>query len=419
MPAVLSVDLACAASNIGLCVLRSEKSTAWKADFVPIADWKLPTPLTPGALANAIYDFCLHEHISIVLLDGPQGWKDPESPLLYCRECEKSLNTPAKTGVQGVVKPAPYKAFVEFSIAVFAHLLQEGAELASTPQLTIKRGLLVLESFPNAAWRKLGIDPLPAKARCKPADILGRLKELSDRFEIESPGAPATHDQLQALVAAIAGRAIVRGESGAYLAYGVPPSIKDGVVVEGFIFSPQVRMVRVFQYGSNTLCARLNGPKRLSGRAQPGGLAQTVEDFDIAFDVPSHSNGCAASDLVHSPGRKAWGVIYEIPDGFVFGRRKDHERTLEQIEGLRYEPREITVIDTKGKQSTAWTFVVKDKDKQGGLVTSAAYVSWIVYGLRQHGAPEDYIKHVIEVAKETNRQASKDSAEQNRLIDTL
>jgi hypothetical protein len=35
--------------------------------------------------------------------------------------------------------------------------------------------------------------------------------------------------------------------------------------------------------------------------------------------------------------------------------------------------------------------------------TSAAYVSWIVYGLRQNGVPEDYISHVVEVARETKQ----------------
>lgn len=339
--------------------------------------------------------------------------------LPHCRACERALNTPAKTGIQGIVKPAPYTAFVEFSIAIFARLVQRGARLASAPQVTAPSVVLALESFPNAAWKKLGIKPLPAKSRCKPVEIATRLKELTERFQIETPDTSPTHDQLQALVVAIAGRAILQGESGAYSAQGVPPSTKNGTIVEGFIVSPTAQMIRVFQYGSNTLPARLNGPNRLSGRAQSCGLAQTVDDFDIAFDVYSRSNGCAASDLVHVAGRKAWGVLYEIPDGFVFGRRKDEQKTLAQIEGPRYEPREITVVDTRSKQSKAWTFLVKDEDKRTGLATSAAYVSWIVYGLRQNGVSEDYISHVVEVARETNRHASQDASEQNCLIDSI
>jgi hypothetical protein len=419
VPGILSVDLACVATNIGLCVLQSESGTVWRAHFVPFADWNLPTSLIPTTLADLIYDFCVREHISIVILDGPQGWKDPESSLPHCRECERALNTPAKTGLQGIVKPAPYTSFVEFSIAVFARLVQRGATLASDSLVPVPPGVLALESFPNAARKKLGIKPLPAKSRCKPVEIAARLKELTERFQIETPDTSPTHDQLQALVTAIAGRAILQRESGAYLAQGVPPSIKNGTIVEGFIINPTAHMIRVFQYGSNTLPARLNGPTRLCGRAQTCGLAQTFDDFDIAFDVQSKSNGCAASDLVSVAGRKAWGVLYEIPDGFVFGRRKDEQKTLAQIEGPRYEPREITVVDTRGKQSNAWTFLVNDEDKETGLATSAAYVSWIVYGLRQNGVPEDYISHVIEVARETNRHACQDATEQNRLIDNI
>jgi len=419
MLAILSVDLALTANNIGLCILQSDKGTDWRAHFIPTADWKLPDPLVPAALANAIYDFCHREQIPIVLLDGPQGWKDPDSPLPHCRECEKAVNTPAKTGVKGIVKPGPYTTFVAFSIAVFAHLVRRGAKLASTHQLAEQSDLLALESFPNAAWKKLGIKSLPAKTRSTPDDISARLRELSGRFDIEISSASVTHDQLQALVTAIAGRAILKGEPEGYLAQGVPAFTKEGVIVEGFIVSPTARMIKIFQYGSNTLAARLNGPRRLSGRAQPCGLAQTVDDFDIAFDVDSKTNGCAAADLVQTPGRKAWGVLYELPDGFVFGMRKDKQKTLAQIEGPRYEPREIEVIDTKGNKCKAWTFIVKNEAKQKGLATSPAYVSWIVYGLRQNGVSEDYISHVIEVAKETNLHADQDATAQNRLIDNI
>ena len=143
-----------------------------------------------------------------------------------------------------------------------------------------------------------------------------------------------------------------------------------------------------------------------------------MDDFDISFDVYSRSNRCAASDLVQVAGRKAWGVIYEIPSGFVFDRRKDRLKTLAQIEGPRYEPREIKVVTSKGELMTAWTFLVKNDERRAGLATSAAYVSWIVYGLRQSGVPEDYISHVIEIAKQTNQRANPVGADQT-LIDRI
>lgn len=170
-------------------------------------------------------------------------------------------------------------------------------------------------------------------------------------------------------------------------------------------------MPLVFQYGSNCTAARLKGPKRLNGAAKDLGRALTVEDFDIAFDVFSQKNGCAASDLIPKPGRQAWGVLWEMSDATL-------ER-LRDIEGKRYEEKPIRVVDEKGAQRDAVTFIVREKDRRENLATSAAYVSWIVYGLREHGVPEDWIAHVIEVAIETNRRAGADAAEQIRLIETL
>jgi AIG2 family protein len=178
-------------------------------------------------------------------------------------------------------------------------------------------------------------------------------------------------------------------------------------------------MSLVFQYGSNCTAARLNGPSRLSGHADDRGRAQTVEDFDIAFDVYSQTNGCAASDLVPTPDRKAWGALYEVPEDFIRGKRSDGQKTLEQVEGPRYEEKSITVIDQGGEPREVVTFIVSDAERRQGLATSAAYVSWIVYGLRDHGVPEDWIAHVVEVAVETNARATASAREEIRLIKTL
>ena len=177
-------------------------------------------------------------------------------------------------------------------------------------------------------------------------------------------------------------------------------------------------MTLVFQYGSNCTAGRLNGPSRLAGHAKDLGKAQTVEDFDIVFDVYSQTNGCAASNLVPTPGRKAWGVLYEVLDDFIRGRRTDGQKTLEQVEGPRYEEKAIRVIDQGGPRD-AVTFLVREAERRHGFATSAAYVSWIVYGLRDHRVSEDWIGHVVDVAIETNTRASASADEQLRLIKTL
>ena len=178
-------------------------------------------------------------------------------------------------------------------------------------------------------------------------------------------------------------------------------------------------MSLVFQYGSNATRGRLNSPSRLAGDAHDLGRAETVDDFDIAFDVYSKTNGCAASDLVSSPGRRAWGVLYEVADELVRGRRAGGRKTLKAIEGDKYEEKPIRVRDASGVEREATTFRVKATERTNGLATSAAYVSWILYGLREHGVPEDYIAHVQEVALAANAGLGDAAAEQSRLIGTL
>ncbi|MGA2299947.1 MAG: gamma-glutamylcyclotransferase family protein [Candidatus Acidiferrum sp.] len=76
-------------------------------------------------------------------------------------------------------------------------------------------------------------------------------------------------------------------------------------------------MALVFQYGSNCLGSEINSNNRLCGDAQFLDIAETVEDFELAFDVQSAGRGCAASDIVRRPGGKVWGVLYEVPDYLI------------------------------------------------------------------------------------------------------
>jgi hypothetical protein len=101
------------------------------------------------------------------------------------------------------------------------------------------------------------------------------------------------------------------------------------------------------------------------------------------------------------------------------GKRADGQKTLGQIEGSRYEEKLVRVRNQAGAELEAITFLVKPSERRTGLATSAAYVSWIIYGLRNHGAPEDWIDHVREVAIATNERASLSTLEEVRLIRTL
>lgn len=178
-------------------------------------------------------------------------------------------------------------------------------------------------------------------------------------------------------------------------------------------------MSLVFQYGSNATRARLLGPKRLNGHGIVVGSAETVDDYDIVFDVMSNTNKCAASDLVPTPGRKAWGVLYDIADEYIRGKGSDEQKTLKQIEGPNYEECAIRVRLRGGDPINAITFLVRPSERKEKLFTGVWYVSWIVYGLREQGAPEEYVNHVIDVAVETNRLAEPSAQEQIDLIRRL
>jgi hypothetical protein len=165
----------------------------------------------------------------------------------------------------------------------------------------------------------------------------------------------------------------------------------------------------IFQYGSNCLTARLNARGRLDGLAADKGSAQTVDEYEIAFDVWSCGNECAAADLIRVPGsgHRARGVLYETSDEGL--------HRLRVIEGPRYEESGIRVRNLRGESKEALTFLVKPRDRQPGLWTSAKYVTSIVKGLRDHKVPEEYTQHVLDVAIRTNEKAENREAAKAQL----
>ena len=153
-------------------------------------------------------------------------------------------------------------------------------------------------------------------------------------------------------------------------------------------------MALVFQYGSNMLTSRLNGPSRLDGAAVPLALARTVESFDLAFTRMSTRQGYAVADLV--PGsRQVYGVLYDIPDSRVYRNETSNVVTLDEIEGegqaYRRKPIEVQRLDTGRVIESLTYFVIR---RTQGLRTSPGYVEYIIAGLREHGAPADYLEYV-------------------------
>lgn len=233
--AVLSADLAHKRyADIG-AVLLEQREDRIRCDLLCI-------PLTgkPSSepLAKFLNDKCAGAGIRILLLDGPQGWKAQDNGLVHSRCCERELNTPAKTGLPGSVKPKSYCDFVVFSIAVFDALARLGWErFRWIPSVLGSTGRVVIESYPRSAWKALGIVPLPAKKRAKAADIDRCHSDLKALVPLDMSGRP-NHDQLQAIVAGIAGLAFERNDWDGVCAAGIVPSLEDQHWREGFILNP-------------------------------------------------------------------------------------------------------------------------------------------------------------------------------------
>jgi hypothetical protein len=94
--------------------------------------------------------------------------------------------------------------------------------------------------------------PLPAKAKCTLQQLRAAHRELCKRLSIETNRAPG-HDELQALVAGIAGFALLEGDTSGYELLGEPPRVVDGVWREGFILAPRaaIRTARVSEAGAS------------------------------------------------------------------------------------------------------------------------------------------------------------------------
>lgn len=160
-------------------------------------------------------------------------------------------------------------------------------------------------------------------------------------------------------------------------------------------------MAIVFQYGSNCSTERLNSVERLGGAAIPIGIAQTLEDYKLDFDVWSNNNQCAAADMVRTPGKKVWGVLFDIPDQRISRETTPKgTRSFDAIEGDRYTRHWIQVRRPNGSTVTAMTYIVRCP--QRGPHTSLDYVRHILLGLREHGVPDEYIREVKAIAAANN-----------------
>jgi hypothetical protein len=232
---IVSVDLAHSDyRNIGIVVM-SRRSNRISCQFETPANYGAPDP---GFLGAFLDNLCAKYGARYLLMDGPQGWKDPSNGHLHARVCERELNTPAKTGLPGIIKPANYAPFVVFSVAVYDALARCGWRRWPGVHYGAGEGRFLVESFPLSAWRSLDLPILPAKSKAMREDIQERATTLARKLSLDLGREPG-HDELQALVAGLAGIAIEAGNYVGIAVAGRSPFLLGGTWREGFIVNPK------------------------------------------------------------------------------------------------------------------------------------------------------------------------------------
>jgi len=242
-PCILSIDLACADwQAIGVAMV-----TPTGAELIEVPHRGRPTAEAVLAWIRTLVEA---HPVTGICIDGPLGWRAPDGRAPHCREAEREVRAPGKTGLPpDGVKPASYLGFTRFSIALFESLTMDDGWLLPGQPITGSRApgvsplaprvRFVSECFPTAIWRGLGVAPLKAKARASPADVAAacaRLEALTGLSLLGERSAVPSHDQLQAVVGGVAGVRWALGDPSARLA-GVPPVRLDGSWREGYILT--------------------------------------------------------------------------------------------------------------------------------------------------------------------------------------
>lgn len=209
----LSIDLAYKSwRELGSALLEFSPRR-WQKVALGVCSWPEHPALDPMNLAAVLAEFVREYDVHMLILDGPQAWKDPESQVPHCRLAESFLHTPGKTGVFGQAVPRNYLPFIAFSIAVFQQLIQEHGFLIFnyTAPVAPQSSPWIAESFPAASWREIGIKPLPAKRKTETRDLAAWLSFLRRHVNLPRPEGYLSHDNLQALIGGLAGAAALGG----------------------------------------------------------------------------------------------------------------------------------------------------------------------------------------------------------------
>ncbi len=202
---VLSVDLACKSwSDLGVVVLEQHEGQI-RAEVQRWAGAEAPPVVELALRLNALAE---ERGATVLMLDGPQAWKSDDNGYQHQRVSERELNTSAKMGLPCTVLPGTYERFVGYCLALYDALARLGWKRLTTRERPHGApGKVLVESYPHAAWKSLGIKPLPAKRKCRVSHLAEAWAALTELLPITA-SQPPNHDQMQAIVGGLPGLAL-------------------------------------------------------------------------------------------------------------------------------------------------------------------------------------------------------------------
>jgi hypothetical protein len=210
MPAALGVDFAIRRwRDVGVALVQWGDGRGATAKAVTLEE---SGPVEIERLAQHIDALARQIGALAVAIDGPHAWREPDAAARpgVGRAAEYAVRAQAKTGTYDQCFPSTQRRWTHRCIALFDHLLASGrgrlleAPSADADTASESAGYAVLETYPTQVWRSLGVAPLPAKSRATADDLRIRRAVLLERLAVKCEG-ELTHDELQAVVAAVVG----------------------------------------------------------------------------------------------------------------------------------------------------------------------------------------------------------------------
>jgi hypothetical protein len=107
-----------------------------------------------------------------------------------------------------------------------------------------------------------------------------------------------------------------------------------------------------------------------------------LPDHRLAFLRRSIRWGAGVVDIVPTPGRSVWGVLYELPLG-------PGELDAKEGAGFAYRRREVDVVHGES-QFAAFAYEVIEKEP-AEVRPRPDYVELLVTGARENGLPPEYV----------------------------